>query len=145
MYGTAGFVSLQLRHIQGFADYTLPGKGRITVNKHGHNIFVGLLFGMVILGCAGSSFYDWIYGLQVTGIGHQFDIDIGARFGLINAFIAEVIFNITGTLYAVGIEVALKISKYLAVGFIHDVNQNVEASPVGHAHKYLLNFVFTCL
>src|SRR5699024_4694530 len=106
MYGTAGFVSLQLRHIQGFADYTLAGKGRITVNTHGHNIFVGLLFGMVILGIAGSPFNDWIYGLQVTGIAHQFDIDIGARFSLINAFLTEVIFNINGTLYAVGIEIA---------------------------------------
>ena len=135
MYGSAGLVGVKLRHIQRFSHHTLAREGRIPVYQDGDDIFLWMLLVVMVLQRPGGALHYGVDRFEVARVGQQLQLDGIAILGLVFSLGAEMIFHITRSLDTVGIKVALKIGKNLAVRFIQQIHQEIQPTPVGHTQE----------
>ncbi len=115
------------------------------MNKNRKNFLFGILLVKVILGSPAGTFYYRVYGFEVTRVRHQFNFNLFPVFGFVLPFGAQVVFNVPGALNAVGIQISFKVGEYFLIGLVHDIHEDIQPSPVSHAHKYFLNLSFSNL
>jgi len=73
--GSTRAVSFEAGKIDGFSDDALSDKSAVSMDQNGNYFFA--LYGIVpkALSGAGFSFYDWVDGLEVAGVGCERETD----------------------------------------------------------------------
>ena len=66
---SAGLVSGQLGHIEGFLNHALPDESRVAVDQQGNNGQIGIAQNILL--CAHDSFEHSIGGFKVRGVSRQ--------------------------------------------------------------------------
>ena len=74
MYGSTHSVIMEVTHLHGFIDYTLPGEGSITMNSNAKGLAPRLVVHVVLLSTHSTS-DDGVDEFQVRGVGQQVDAD----------------------------------------------------------------------
>ena len=74
MDGAAGFVSAGLGQLEGFHDYTLTGKGRITMHQNGNNLLATLVIASILTSTARADHYR-TGNFQMRGVKAQRHMD----------------------------------------------------------------------
>ncbi len=133
----AGVVARQLAHLDDLVHEALVGQRGVTVDQDRENVVVFRLVQGVGLG-PGKSQHHGIDGLQVRGIGQQFEVHLFAMQRSHLCGIALVVFHIARAEALVGDHFTFKFTEDLLVGFAQGVGQHVQAAAVRHAdHNFL--------
>src|SRR5580704_19029448 len=92
---SASLVPRQLREIQDFRHYTLPGKRGIPMNEQGQNLFSLISVFQDALARPRFAFYDRIDDFNVARVRCELDLNLRPRVGFPHTLVAEVIFYVT--------------------------------------------------
>ena len=133
--GVAG----KLRHVEDFGDYSLSDKGGVPVDQYRNDL---LAIGRIVkhpLSRARLALDHGIHGLQMARVCGQVDLDFVAGRGLPDVPISEVIFDVAVSTDRIRSEVSLEFVEDDVQRFVENIGQDVQPSPVGHAHDDLLD------
>ncbi len=134
VYGAAGPVTGQHRHVQRLGDHTLSGERRVTVQHERQDREAVVLVEEILLG-AHQTFEDRVDGLEMAGgVGGQRHVDlVVAEHLVVLALGSEVVLHVTRTVGLRRVQVALELAEDLRVRLADDVGEHVQAAAVRHA------------
>ena len=130
--GAADGITSQAGIVHGFRGDALSGESGVPVHQNREVFRFASFAGAVLLG-AGASHGDGIDGFEVAGIRSEVNMNLLSAGGYIFSGRAHVVLHVAGPQDAAGIDV-FKFSEYLFGGAIGDVDHDIQASTMTHAH-----------
>ncbi len=131
-----GAVSGKLRELEGLGHHALAGEGGVAVDEHRQHVEAPVCAQHVLLG-PHHPLDHGVDRLEMRGVRRQRDRELGPGPGHELARRPLVVLDVPRALDRLGIEIALELPEDLAVGLAHDVGQDVQPAPVGHAEHGL--------
>ena len=139
MHGSAGPVTMQLRHVQCFGNDPLPRECRVAMQQERQNF--AAMFGVVAnpLTRPRFSFHHWIDCFEVTRIWREQNFDLRAGSECSHRAITKMVFHIAIASDEVRNVVFVELGENVAKRFLQKIREHVEPAAVRHAHANFLH------
>lgn len=137
--GAAGAVAFEAGEVDGFGDDALPDESAVAVNEKRDDFFPFDGVMAVALTGAGLALDDGVDGFEVAGIGGKGKVNFLAGGGGDLVLVAKVIFDVAIPENGFRNIVFMKFGEEFTAGFAEGVDEDIEATTVGHADDYFFD------
>src|SRR5207237_10808991 len=136
---SAGSRTMQWRHLQCFGNDPLPREGRVAMKQEREHFAPMLGVAANALARAGSSFDHRINRFEMTWIGRETNLNLGAGGKFSDGVVTEMVFHVTITGDQLGNVILTELGKDDAERFLQKIREHVEPAAMRHTHANFLD------